>query len=95
MSSSEFDERSVKVGALRGALTLFAAIVSLFGIVAGFVSKPVGIIMILVGIALLIWSITSSWKDTGVLKWINIAVKLLLILISIAGLVVLFTSPYS
>ncbi|MFT4308506.1 MAG: hypothetical protein ACMXYM_04005 [Candidatus Woesearchaeota archaeon] len=90
----EFDERAVVAGMIRGGLTLFAAIIGIFGVVVGFVSKTIGTVMIITGIAVLAWSIASSWKDTSPLKWVNIVVKIILILFISAGLVSLYVSPY-
>ena len=91
---SEFDEAAIKKGALRGALTLIAAVIGIFGIVVGFLSKPIGTVMIIAGSAVLIGSIRSSWKDAHPLKWLNISVKILLLIFIIAGLVSLYLSPY-
>ena len=90
----EFDERAVVTGMIRGGLTLFAAIIGIFGVVVGFVSKMIGTVMIITGISILVWSIISSWKDTNPLKWVNIVVKAFIVLLILAGLVSLYVSPY-
>lgn len=91
---SEFEEHAIGQGIIRGALTMLAAILTIFGVLIGFFFKPVGTVMILSGIAILAWSIRASWKDTNALRWINITIKTLLILIAIAGLVSLYVSGY-
>ena len=91
---SEFDSRSVAIGAIRGAITALAFGLCVFGLVIGFVIRPVGVGLMILGIGLLVWSIASSWKDESALKWVNIAVKVFFVIASVLGLISLFTSPY-
>ena len=88
---SEFDEENMRRGFRRSLVNGAALLLYIFGYGLSTVSVPVGITLMIAGVAVIGVSITASLRDGSPLTALTITVKGLLVLAGIAGIIAVVT----